>query len=117
MPRSSRIVGRLHEPIAEDQRHGSLPDLLAIPRLGGLRRVYDQRVIDIQFGDGSTLSVSGALVERAFGIPLSQWITDGVEVGEIEVGPLGICYPEGDALGIFFELQCSLLKSQGLLAD
>jgi hypothetical protein len=80
-----------------------------------LIELNDQRFIAIQFGDGNILSVSAALIERAYGIPLSQWIADGIECGEIERSLGGARYPTGDASEIFFELHCSLLSAEGML--
>lgn len=91
-------------------------DTTVLPRSKALLKLTDGRFVAIQFEDGEILSVSGPLIERVFGITRNQWIVEGLQSGAIEMVPTGIRYPNGDALGIFFELQCSRLWRSGLLA-
>ncbi len=110
-----RIVTIPCQPVLERERPAIQRGTTAFPVRDALIELNDQRFIAIQFGDGNILSVSAALIERAYGIPLSQWIADGIECGEIERSLGGARYPTGDASAIFFELQCSLLSAEGML--
>ena len=117
MRRPPRLVTRPHQAAGEHNSREMTWDRAFLPRGDGLLPLRNCRFITIQFGEGEHLNISAALIERTFGIPLVQWILDGLESGQIVTGPTGLCSPDGDAFGLFFELQCALLTRLGMLEE